>query len=376
MSDSILFVDDDPNILEGFRRGLRKLYTVETALGGEQGLETLSAQGPFAVVVSDQRMPGMDGVQFLTRVRTQSPDSIRIMLTGQADLEDAIGAVNQGNIFRFLTKPCENDLLARTLDAALKQYHLVIAERELLEKTLKGSIKLLTDILSLVNPAAFSRADRMKRYMRHLCGALGLADPWQYELAALFSQIGWVTVPGDTLDRHAAGGRLSQDEEQMISALPSTAYELLANIPRLEPVAQIIRRQSEEWPPAETVPDDSILLGAQLLAAALRYDEAVNGRKQSHTEAVESLRSHPQRFPAYLVNALHHLIAEDKLLERHRVSILDLQTNMILDEDLKTKNGLLLVAKGQSVSTTMIKSVANYLTRGVIEEYIQVLISR
>ncbi|MFH1417727.1 MAG: response regulator, partial [Planctomycetota bacterium] len=136
MSKKILCVDDDPNILNAYRRGLRRLFEIETAEGGAEGLEAIASQGPFAVVVSDMRMPGMDGIQFLTAVKKRAPESVRIMLTGNADQQTAMDAVNEGSIFRFLTKPCPPEHLAKALTAGIEQYRLITAEKELLGKTL------------------------------------------------------------------------------------------------------------------------------------------------------------------------------------------------------------------------------------------------
>ena len=161
MSEKILFVDDEPGVLEGFRRLLHKEFLLDTAGSGREGLAAIASAGddPYAVIVSDMRMPGMDGVQFLSRVRITSGDSVRIALTGYADIQAASNAVNEGAIFRFLTKPCEKEVLAKALTAALIQHRLVIAEKGLLEKTLRGSVKVLTDVLSLVNPAGFQSGD-------------------------------------------------------------------------------------------------------------------------------------------------------------------------------------------------------------------------
>ena len=133
MVETILLIDDEPAILQGYQRLLRREFQVETAVGGAEALAKLRQQC-FAVVVSDMRMPGTDGVQLLAKIKNEWPETIRIMLTGNADIETAVNAVNNGNIFRFLTKPCGHDLLAKTLTAALLQYRLVTAEKELLEK--------------------------------------------------------------------------------------------------------------------------------------------------------------------------------------------------------------------------------------------------
>jgi serine phosphatase RsbU (regulator of sigma subunit) len=135
LSDKILFVDDDVNLLAAFRRQLRKQFQIETAEGGREGLELVKANGPYAVIVSDFRMPIMDGIEFLSRVREIAPETVRIMLTGNADLQAAIQAVNEGNIFRFLTKPCSRDILSESLITGLEHYQRVSREREYNEKT-------------------------------------------------------------------------------------------------------------------------------------------------------------------------------------------------------------------------------------------------
>jgi DNA-binding NtrC family response regulator len=198
MDEKILLVDDDTNILDGYRRSLRGQFLMETAPGGEPALKLAVENGPYAVVVSDMQMPGMDGIQLLSRIKGLSPDTIRIVLTGNAEIGTAINAINEGSIFRFLTKPCSQEMMAKTLTAGLMQYRLVTAEKQLLEQTLSGSIQVLTEVLSLVNPAAFSRAERARRYIHHIVTSMKLRNPWQYEVAAMMSQLGCVTlVPGN-----------------------------------------------------------------------------------------------------------------------------------------------------------------------------------
>src|SRR5690242_8745344 len=130
MAEKILFVDDDANVLTSCERNLRKRFTLETAAGGEAALEKIAKHGPYAVVVSDMHMPGMNGIQFLSTIKERAPETIRIMLTGNAGVDVATGVVNQGNIFRFLTKPVQTEVLAKALDDALTQHRLVVAEKE------------------------------------------------------------------------------------------------------------------------------------------------------------------------------------------------------------------------------------------------------
>ncbi|MGD0799690.1 MAG: response regulator [Terracidiphilus sp.] len=134
MDDKILFVDDEPAVLDGYRRMLRKEFEVDTAVGGEKGLATIHDHGPYAIVISDMRMPGMNGAQFLAQVRENAPDTVRMLLTGYTDLSAAIDAVNEGNIFRFLTKPCSKESLIEAINLGMAEYRAILTEKELIKK--------------------------------------------------------------------------------------------------------------------------------------------------------------------------------------------------------------------------------------------------
>ncbi len=128
-ANRILFVDDDPFILSSYRRQLRRRFSMETAASGEEGCASLERDGPFAVVVADMRMPGMSGIDFLRKVKSRFPDVVRMMLTGNADLDLAVTCVNEGSIFRFLTKPCRPETLTRSLEEGVEQHRLITAEK-------------------------------------------------------------------------------------------------------------------------------------------------------------------------------------------------------------------------------------------------------
>jgi len=377
MNRRVLFVDDDENLLAGIQRNLRRNFTLETALGGEEGLARLKdAAEPFAVVVSDMRMPGLDGVQFLARVRAQSPDSVRIMLTGQADMQDAINAVNEGNIFRFLNKPCDPGQLAKTLEAALEQHRLVTAERELLEKTLNGAIKLMTEVLALANGEAFSRAERIKRTVRQLGRFLSLKDMWRFELASLLSQLGCITLPAEVMGKFNQGARLSPEEDQMFKSVPSISHDLLINIPRLEDVATMIVRQDEDCghlreqdPVAWTAVD----LGAQLLRIAHEYDIQTISQKKNPTQAVQAMLGQPDAYDPRIVEGLKSPDGQSSGQVQKTVDVYNLAPGMILAENVKTSKGVLLIPAGREISATIMKFLENYVHRGEIDDKVLVL---
>lgn len=232
MSDKILCVDDEASVLSAYQRALRKSVDIDIALGGEEGLRALMTGTKYAVIISDMNMPGMNGIQFLAKVKELAPDSVRMMLTGANDLTTAMNAVNEGNIFRFLTKPCSPEVLLRSIEAGIKQCRLITAERELLEKTLAGCIGVLTEILSLIDGEAFGRAEAMRGDIRVLAHQLGIADAWEVEVAAMLAQIGSVTVPPVVKLKAQAGRPLTAVELDMLQRIPEVGSMLLANVPR------------------------------------------------------------------------------------------------------------------------------------------------
>jgi response regulator RpfG family c-di-GMP phosphodiesterase len=377
MTDMILCVDDDANLLDGLKRQLRKQFTLETALSGEAGLVLLKEQGPLAVVVSDMRMPGMNGARFLAQVRALAPDTVRILLTGQTDIQDAIAAVNEGNIFRFLTKPCPPEVLASALQAALQQYHLITAERTLLEQTLRGSVKVLTDVLGLINPVAFGRATRLKRYVLHIARHLELSDVWRFELAAMLCQLGCVTLPAEILDKVNAGQPLTVEEQRLYANHPAVGHELIRHIPRLEAVAEMIAHQQQPYTHGgalQTVQErDEVVIGAHILRVVLDFDRLVS-RGMSHHDAVVALLQQPDIYG--IVAALQDMELEEAEAVAQLLTVRDLYPGMVLDENIRTKTGLLVIARGHEVTYAMMERLRSYAKRVPLVEPFRVLIPR
>jgi PAS domain S-box-containing protein len=131
VSRRILCIDDQSEILDLLKAQLGEQYDCFYATGGDEGLSILQSEGPFAVVMADYMMPEMDGISFLHEVHDRSPDTVSIMLTAHSDLEIAVGALHEGHIFRFLSKPWDPVLLRKTLEDSLEQYRVVVTERNL-----------------------------------------------------------------------------------------------------------------------------------------------------------------------------------------------------------------------------------------------------
>ena len=374
MFEKVLFVDDEPNVLEAIKRQLRKKnFTITVALGGNMALDVLKKESPFAVIVSDMRMPKMDGIQLLAKVKERYPDTVRMMLTGNADQETAMEAVNQGSIFRFLTKPCAPDLLANSIDTAIEQYRLITAEKELLNKTLNGSIKVMSEILSLVNPAAFSRSYRIKNYVKEIAVKLKLRNLWQFQIAALLSQIGCITLPTDTIDKVYVGKVLDKAEQKMYDGHPAAGAKLLVNIPRFKIISKIIEMQMLPYSaftnPAKDANEKTAFIGAQILHLAINYDQLVF-LGNSHKEACNTLADRGGQYNPHILAALVEM--DDPLLEKviRMIDAMSLQTGMVVNQDVKTKNGILIASRGQEVSVTVLERLRNFAnTVGVVEPF-------
>lgn len=358
----ILCVDDEPLILDGLALHLRRNCQLFTATGGAEALRVLESEPAMAVVISDMRMPGMDGAAFLAEVRSRWPDVVRMLLTGQSDIESAIAAINKGQIFRFLTKPCPPPALLGAVQAALAQYELVTAERVLLEQTLHGSIKALTDMLALVNPVAFGRATRVKQVVSDIADELALKERWQVEVAAMLSQIGHMTLPSETAERVYYGRALSSDDQRLVARLPMVTESLLGNIPRLETVRDILRTYPTALPPAATPEDPAraaAVRGACILRLAVDFDALESSDRASARLAVATLCGREGR---YAPDALAALVAARgaRAAEVREVSSTELREGMVLAEDVKTDGGVLLVARGHEITARFIERIRNF----------------
>lgn len=377
----ILFVDDDPNLLAAFQRNLRKSYTFDTATGGPEALELLKTSGPYAVIVADMQMPGMNGVELLGRVKELAPDTVRLMLTGNADQKTATDAVNLGQIFGFLNKPCEPDALKLALDSAIKQHDLVTMEKELLEGTLSGAVKVLSDVLSMIDPAAFGRGQKLRDSVRTFGKWLGMPTTWQYEMAALLADIGLVSVPPLILRKLEQGSDLAAREKAMIEKAPRIGHDLLVNIPRLEPVAKIVLYQGKNYDgtgyPADNIVRENIPLGARMLRilhdrVILEAEGIVKKRAYDAMKARNGcydptlLDKCFQCFEAFLDNTIS---AEKPVLT---LQVHELQPGQILVSDVKTTSDILLVSAGNRLSEIMINRLNNYSNFDTIKEPVYV----
>jgi response regulator RpfG family c-di-GMP phosphodiesterase len=379
MNKKILFVDDEINVLEGIRRQLRKYQDIATCPGPEEGLREVKNNGPFAVVVSDLRMPVMDGISFLTKVREISPDTVRMILTGNADLKAAIQAVNEGSIFRFMTKPCHPEALAAAVNMGIDQYRLITSEKELLEKTLKGCINMLTDVLALVNPEAFGRSHRICGYAMEIGSIFDMPDLWRLETAALLSQIGCVVLPQQALKKIYNGDELDGQERTAYEKHPSIGQDLLSNIPRMEEVAEIIACQNYAYDGSgqhnKGLKSDAIPLGSRILKAVLDFD-LLELKGHPKGMAFKQLKEKQGVYDPQVLDVFENVLGTELAYIVKEIEVKDLKSKMILGSDIEAENGTLLISKGSLVTEVLLSRLRAILENSPVREPIKVFISR
>lgn len=365
----ILFVDDDPNVLAAFQRNLRKQFSFDTALSGNEALTMIKESGPYAVIVADMQMPGMNGIELLTRARQQSPDTVRVMLTGNADQQTAVDAVNEGAVFRFLTKPCEPQQLQSTIETSLRQYELQRIERDLLENTLGGAVKVLGEVLSMIDPSSFRRGQKLRDSARAFGRQLNMTSTWELEIAAMLAHIGYVSLPPTILRKLDNQIDLTPREQATIDRAPQIGHDLVVNIPRLEYVAKIILYQNKRYDgsgfPTDEVSGAVIPFGARMLRIlddrAILEDDGIAKTKAYETMKaragyydLELLQKSFDCFPAFLINSIS---AEREV---KCVKINELVDGNILVSDVRSPSGTLLIGAGNRISRTMINRLKNY----------------
>jgi response regulator RpfG family c-di-GMP phosphodiesterase len=366
MSGRVLIVDDDTNLLAGLRRQFRNRFDLHVATGGDEALALATKEGPFAVAMVDMRMPGMDGVTLLSELHKRAPDTVRIMLTGNADQQTAVDAINKGRIFRFFSKPCDAEELAKGIEDGLRQYELVMAERVLLEKTLAGSVKVLVDVLSMIDPVGFGRATRVRDWCRLLTKEINDVAPWEIEIAALLSPLGFVTVPAAIVEKGKRGERLTAQEKDIVARVPSISRDLIVNIPRLERIAEIVYCTDRAfdgsigWPDTKPV-GEAIPVAARILH--LLFDLATETERKASLAAAFKVLS--ERHGAYDPRFMN--VVRDTLLPTEtdpRGEIVELPVKLLmpghyLKSDLMTRDGWLVLSAGNVLNQLQVERLRN-----------------
>lgn len=365
LKPKILVVDDERNVVDALARILRRTYDVHTAISGEEGL-ALVEKHEFWAITSDMRMPQMDGATFLAKARAAAPNTVRILLTGQSDMEDAIAAINNGSVFRFLRKPCDASTLQAALSAACEQYRLTQSEKILLEETLRGAIRALCDTLALASPISFGMATQVKNVAARIAQHLNVADGWKVEVAAMLAQLGAVTVPAAVFERHARGEHLSIEERSMLDRVPEVTDRLLASIPRIDDIRAFVRLSQPR-----RVEEPGSPLESRILRAAADFVDHERST-QSAEKALAVLQMRRAHYDPKVLDALAQTQSRtERMIE---VPITQLREGMTVAVDVRTKSGILLVARGHAVTAALLGRLENFV--GALERTTMCVMAR
>jgi response regulator RpfG family c-di-GMP phosphodiesterase len=410
----VLLVDDEENVLNSLIRLLRKEnYEVFTATSGSAGLDIIKGQN-ISVILSDQGMPGMMGTDFLNKVKEESPSTIRIMLTGQADIKAAMEAINKGEVYRFITKPWNDNEILMTIKQALHQYELVeenkrlnlqireqneqlknlnqnleqkVKERtaeiqkmykelNILHKQLKesfvDSVKMFADLLELYDSYSAGHSKRVAVISSAVAKHYDLNDDelLDLEFAALLHDIGKIGIPSDIAKKDPYS--LSQFEQQHYEQHPALGQICIHGIEKLQKAGVLIRHHHESFN-GTGFPDglrgENIPLGSRIMAVADAYDKLKNSRQLSKAHTEESIYSYLKKnkgvgFDPSVVEITTEFLT-DRSSQREdsieaEISISELTEGMILSKDVCSSQGVLLVPKGETVKRSYLEKLSNY----------------
>lgn len=404
----LLCVDDEPNILSALRRLFRgSPYTVDTAPSGAEALLRL-AEAPYDIVISDMRMPGMDGAELLEQVRLRWPDTVRIMLTGFSDMASTVAAINQGEIFRYLAKPWNEAELLHTVEQALERKRLKDERDRLLQVTreqnealaqMNGelearvarrteslaqvnaqlhrawltSIKVFTGLMEMRSGGLAGHARRVAELARDIARQLGLnsAEVQDVFLAGLLHDVGKLGLPDTVLTlplREMTPAELGQYRQH-----PTLGEQALMPLENLQAAARFVRAHHERHD-GRGFPDglqgDEIPLGARILALANDVDNQLNGRHGTKPLPLATVRQRvgelrATRYDPAVVDAWLGLAQGRTPAQAQTVGVADLRPGDVLTQDWINADGLLMLATDRELDARLIEQIRQYQVRAV-----------
>lgn len=355
MKTRILFVDDDPMLLSSMERCLGAKFDLTTALSGPEALQAIDEQPAFKVIITDMRMPVMDGVQFIERARQCAPHAKYLMLTGNQDIETAIRAVNEGRVTKFLNKPCDPSDITAAVETAAQVYDLEASERELLNKTFIGSVGIFADVMETLQPELLGRAGRTEQFAEQLREHCGVHSRWEFKIASKLSMVGQA-LHGNTMSDAPTSPQALAD----LAEACSTTARMIDRIPRMSLIAQIIRAVPTTDGEIEVLDargdGDVVRLGAAILRVA-QIVEGLSHLGLDIDQAETEIRSALPNAYEPLLEAVRKVYPANSESDAVAVQLTDLKPGMILSENLARPDGATLLREGRRLSETHIEKL-------------------
>ncbi len=377
MNQRVLFVDDDRSLLNMLERNFSLELDVSTAESGPEALQLILDSEPFAVTMVDMRMPEMHGVELIQRAREFAPDSTYIMLTGNQDVNTAMQAVNDGQVFRFLNKPCEIAEIRRAIEAGMQQHDFMTGQIELLNDTFTGAVGVLSEIVESMEKTVIS-ADAIKSIAEDLTQQLNIETNWATPWTARFLVVGLPLLTDAQRQELIQQPIASTPHIKSVRQLIEMSASLIRRIPRLDAVTDVLDAASTV-DGSFTVGDD----GSKPLATALMlafYTDLLRRRGTADPSILPELR---MRFSA-LSEPAHEVLAEmlgctateegDESVERKGLLPSQLEEGMVVAVDVTNGENVLLVAEGRRLTAAMIERLEQLSSAAEIK--IEVLVPR
>lgn len=361
MNNKILCVDDEESILRGFQLNLRKDFELHLASNGVEGLEVFDKEGGFALVLSDMRMPQMNGATMLSEIKARDPEVVTVLLTGHTDFESAMSAVNEGSIFRMLSKPCPPETLIKILNDGLAQHDLITSKRILLDQTLRGAVDALAQSLSTAKPLFFGRAQRVRRIANELAEMMKIPDAWRVDIASTFSQLSYISIPEAVSEDVYHKRDLSPEVSRVVKQLPDDTQKLIEKIPGLEEVGEILSKLTIQHR-FEEEDESGLRKAASVLRVALDFDYY---EEQGHDRSliVQTLKSRKDDYDPEITECLSQLlVVAEQQFRLEEIPIRKLDIGMRLAQELRLEDGFLVASCGADVDRQLLKVVRNYVS--------------
>jgi CheY-like chemotaxis protein len=370
---NIMVVDDNPanlKLLEGMLR--QNGYEVRSFPRGRLALAAADQEAPDLILL-DINMPEMNGYEVCELVKSnlRLSDVPVIFLSALNDVDDKIKGFCSGGV-DYMSKPFQFEEVQARVETHLKLRRAQQAEHDLLERTLGGAVGTLWELIQVTSPALALRSSAVRNIVSWITKRMGIRNPWQHELAATLCLVGCIALPEEVFERAYSRQPLSPDDQRMFQSHPETAARLLSNIPRLEVVAEIIRMQQR--PEAEPCAMEESRQGARILHLALELDRRIYGGLSSSLALAELRRM--GRFDALTLDALESYSPKQAEFDVRRLPVRELRAGMILEKDVNSKNGLLILKGGTILTATWIERLDNFTTAPGAQELVGVRIPR
>ena len=384
----ILWVDDEPQVISSFGRILRSKFTIVGANSAHLGLEKLKGKEQFSVIVTDMTMPEMDGIEFLHHVHKDHPEIVCVMLTGNHDQKTAVRATNEGEVFRFLNKPISIDDISQVFNEAITEHKLLVHKRELLGKTLSGCVRVLTDVIQIIDPVIFADNVKARSLIEKLEAPLKLSNAPTLILANMLSGIGLVSIPTNYLVKLHSNQPLSPQERKLFDRIPEISESILSHVPSLEDICEIIRYLKKDFDgggrPIETIRGKDIPWASRFLRVVkdlayyhswgLTWQNALSRmRKRIGTydpkilDQMDSVFKKEEGVPA--------ILREEKQSEESglvKIGISEVKIGQCVASDIESKEGILLLKAGELITPVNYERIKNYAELVGVKEPIYV----